>query len=201
MNHVAQICQQLVIVFLSKILPTELRITRLRSIHYQVVPPDLTRNIFFKFNRIVTENSSSMSLTELSSLIVQVLSRWYMMKKSPVFLTGNQRWRKDDCMKRNIVLTHKLIQLYIFVFPPVNIVLLQKLCSDRYISNWCIEPHIKYLIFELLDRNRNSPFQISSDTFVLQTHVYPSICDICWIRTPNFACTFDPSLQLLYYLR
>jgi hypothetical protein len=70
MNQIAKICQQFVIIFISKIFPAELRVACFRTVDNQVVTPYFTGYIFFQLDSIVSKDSSSMSLAELSSLVV-----------------------------------------------------------------------------------------------------------------------------------
>lgn len=142
----------------------------LRTVHEQVVPPNLTWNLLLELNCMVSENTNSMSLAKLTSLIVEVLCSWNSMKHSPIFLRSNQRRRKNNRMEGNIVLTHELIELHEFALPPIFIGFLEIVGCDWNVSDWSVEPNVKHLAFKLFKRNRNTPFQISSDALWFETH-------------------------------
>jgi hypothetical protein len=107
------------------------------------------------------ENSCPSSLWKFTALVVQVFCCGYMMEESPALSGSNKTGWENDSVERNIIFTHELIQFYILVDPPFFVFLLKEIGSDRYVSDWGIEPYIKYLIFKFFNWHSNSPFQVS----------------------------------------
>lgn len=80
-------------------------------------------------------------------------------------------------MERNIIFAHELIKLDVVVFidPPPLVILLKQISRDRNVSYWRVEPYIENLLFELLQRNTHTPFQISSNAFGLEPFLQPTL--------------------------
>jgi len=195
-NQISKISQELIVIFVCKVFPIKLRVTGLRTIDDQVVTPYFTGNILLELDCVVTKYTCSMSLAELSSFIVEILSCRDVMKKSPTLLGCNQGGGEDHCVERNVIFTHELIEPDIFVLPPFFVIFLKKIGSNRDISNRSIEPDIKNFVLELLDGNRDTPFEIPGDALGPEAHVDPSICDMNGVWRPYFRCFVDPCLQL-----
>lgn len=58
---------------------------------------------------MVTKYSCAVSLTEFSSLIVQIFGSRYGVKHGPDSLTGDERGREDNSVEGYIVFSHELI--------------------------------------------------------------------------------------------
>lgn len=109
MNQIAQVREQLIVILVGEVLPTEFRVAVFWTIHQQVVSPDLAWQILFQLNSMVTKYPCAVSLTEFSSLVVQVLGGRDRVEESPVPLAGNERRREDNSVEGDIVFAHELI--------------------------------------------------------------------------------------------
>ena len=126
------------------------------------------------------------------------------MKKSPTLPRRDETRGEDDSMEGNVVLSHELVELYFVVVPPpLRVVLLQEVGGDRNIANRRIEPNIEHLLFELLERQRDSPFQVSSYTLWLKPHVGPGLSDCDGVICPVsfFGGNINPFFKFRLYLR
>lgn len=126
-----------------------------------------------------------------------------MVKQSPTHFWSNQAWWENDCMEWNVVFAHKLIQTNVVRFPPLFILLTQKICCNWNVSNWSIKPNVKYLLFKLLKRNSYTPLQVSSNAFWFKTHVGPCFSCGNWIFRPFSFLTWliDPFFQIFLNFR
>jgi len=69
----------------------------------------------------------------------------------------------------DVILAHKLIELNVFrILPPLLPVFLNVICSDREVTDGCIEPDIEYFLLVVVKRDWGAPLEISGDTASLQ---------------------------------
>lgn len=122
------------------------------------------------------EHSRPISFGKFAALVIEVLGGGNMMEQRPPLPRCDETRREDDRMEWYVIFAHELEEFHIVVDPPIFVVLLQQVGSDRDVANRSIEPYIKYLLFELFDRYSHTPFQVTGDAFWLQAHVCPSFC-------------------------
>lgn len=120
------------------------------------------------------------------------------MEKGPWLFGSDKTWWEDNCVERDIVFSHKLIQFDVFILPPFFISFLEMVSSDRNVTDRSVKPNIKHFFLKFLQRNANSPLQVSSNALWLQTHFSPSFCDCDWVFRPFSlrAGTIDPLFKL-----
>ncbi len=99
---------------------------------------------------MASKNSCPISLGKLATLIVEVLSCGDMVKESPALPGGDEAGGEDDSVERYVIFAHELIQLNVLVHPPLLVVFLQQVCSDRDVPDWSVKPNVKYFLFESL---------------------------------------------------
>eukprot|EP00178_Gracilaria_changii_P017719 TRINITY_DN5050_c0_g1_i1.p1 TRINITY_DN5050_c0_g1~~TRINITY_DN5050_c0_g1_i1.p1 ORF type:complete len:125 (-),score=7.17 TRINITY_DN5050_c0_g1_i1:284-658(-) len=122
-----------------------------------------------------------------------------MMEKSPSLFGRDQRRGENDGMERHVIFTHELIEFDIFTLPPFFVLFLEMIGGYGNVADGSIKPNVKYFIFELLDWNRNSPFQVSCYALRLQTHVNPSVGYADRVRCPDLTGFIYPGFELSNY--
>ena len=156
MTEISKVCQQLVVIFVYKVIPVELRIWFLWPVDEKIVSPNLSWYICLLC--LISKNPCASTLWKFASFIVEIFSCWYVMKESPILLSSNQTWWKDYGMKRNIVFSHKLVKINSIRLPPFSIIFPKQISSDRYVTNRSIKPYIEYFFLVSFHWNTHSPF-------------------------------------------
>ncbi len=114
-----------------------------------------------------SEDTSAIAFGELAAFVVEVLGGGDVMEEGPALFGGDETGGEDDGVEGDVVFAHELEQLHVLIDPPLLVVLLQQVCSDRDVSDRSIEPHVEDLLLELLDRHRHTPFQVTGYAFRL----------------------------------
>lgn len=112
-----------------------------------------------------SKHASTISLGELATLVVEVLSCGDVMEEGPALLRCDETGGEDYGMEGHVVFSHELEQLYLLAYPPVLVRFLQEVRSDRDVPDRGIEPHVENLLLEFFDRHSHTPFQVTSDAF------------------------------------
>ena len=107
-------------------------------------------------------------------------------------------------MESSVILSHKLIELnIIIILPPCFPIIIFKIgaqvsSSNRYITDWSVEPNIKHFIFIILMGNWSTPFQISCDAPSMKTFFQEIVSEKSCVFTPfTFnGCFIDPLFQI-----
>lgn len=185
-DKVAQVCKQLAVVSLDKVLPRKLTVAGLGSVREEVVAPHFDGNT--GFHDVVAKDADASGLGEFAVFVVEVFcerreaqyvripkDRNGKMVTQPtagrnaphhgVGITRSfQRAREDDRVERHVVLAHELVQLdLVRVLPPL-FPLGGVVGRNRKVSNRRVEPNVKDLLPESVHRHRDTPFEITGDT-------------------------------------
>ena len=110
--------------------------------------------------------------SKLPTLIGQEFVSRYIIRKIKVIIITHQHCWPDEGMKRNIILTNKIIALCLLIFlpkgpPPVFVPTgLSPLLSCGEVADDSLKPHIDAFIFKAINRHRYSPIYIASDSSI-----------------------------------
>lgn len=121
------------------------------------------------------------------------------MQQGPALLAGQQTRREDHSVEGDVVFAHELVQLdFAGVLPPLLVLLLEVVGSDRDVADRGVEPHVEHFLLEALDGDGHSPLQVSGDALWLEAHVQPGLrhCDRVLRPFALLAALQDPLLEI-----
>ncbi len=117
-DQIPQVPDKLAVDLLLKILPGEQCIGFLRAYIIDIKAPDVGGNT--RLSGIGAENADALALGELSAFVIEVLRGGHVVQQGPVLAGSEQRRGKDNCVKRDVVLTDKLEELHLIrILPPL----------------------------------------------------------------------------------
>jgi len=166
-NQVSQLGQQFAVVGVDEWAPFELCITSLRAVLEQVVSPHVCRNA--SVLGVGSEHTDATRLTELTTLVVQVFCGTQVVVHSPGVPSTDLGSREDNTVERHIVLTNELVQLHFLRVAPPELPVIGVIGGNRRVANASLEPHVQHFVFEVIQRDGNTPLEITGDATVLQS--------------------------------
>lgn len=91
------------------------------------------------------------------------------MKLGPRLSRSNQRRWENDCVERDIILTHELVKLNVLLVLPPLFPLVSVASCDGDVTNWRVKPNVENLVLKFLNWDSSSPFEITSDAATEET--------------------------------
>ena len=122
-----------------------------------------------------TEHAEPLALAELTALVVEILGARHVMEHCPLVTASQKRARKNDRMKRDVVLADELEQLHLVPVLPPRFPLVGVIRGDRDVSDRRIEPDVDHLLLEAFDRHRDAPLEVARDRSFFQTVANPGV--------------------------
>jgi len=122
-----------------------------------------------------------------------------MVKHGVWIVSAKKGAWEDNWVEGDVILAHKLIELNVFrILPPLLPVFLNVICSDREVTDGCIEPDIEYFLLVVVKRDWGAPLEISGDTASLQALLQERGSKLDWVCSPLtlFGSLFIPFLMM-----
>ena len=136
------------------------------------------------FKRLVHENTTPLRCGKLATVVIQVVKRLDVVDQLPRLARSNDRRRKRQRVKRDIIFAHELDIAHIirpfvrapppFPFGVVRTARIRPFLGTGNVLNGRVKPDVKHLVFHTRPRvratfNRHTPIQIACDAAILQT--------------------------------
>src|SRR3989344_1120385 len=208
-DEISEIADELCVYFFLEIFPHEVSVLRLRHYARQVKSQVVCLHIdnfvplqnfhFLSLLVVVQKNSPVPALRDLVLLVIQKLEADHVVRQRES-ANSHQYRRPNDGVKRNVVLSKKMNNFRIFVFPIFfpQIRLANFFCqfgSRAHITQNGIKPDVEHLVLVSIERHAHTPLQVTSYAPLLQSLLQPAKRQVarCFIQ---LLVGFYPFLKL-----
>ena len=181
-DEVTELGEELAVVAVHEGTPLELSVAGLWAVLQKEVTPHVGGNT--GFTGVRAEHTHTARLAELAAFVVEVFGRAQVVQHGPLISSTDLSTGEDHTVEGHVVLAQELPQLHILRVAPPLLPLVCVVGSDRGVADASLEPHVENLVLVSLQRDGNTPLQVSGDTTVLQALLQPGLGDNAGVPGP-----------------